>query len=235
MPYTFNAPEWNQSYAGEPQQWGNDEYNMSSDQRVTPESDPFQWLLQQPGVNMRQLLRSIGVSDWNIEKLMNPAKYGTDEKWNSDYYPWRKRIGQKAFEYYKRMPVKESKNKVRITESQIRGIVRESIKTYLNEMAAPNFSNAMHYIWKALKGLCGEEELKESMVDWFYDYHDDSFKYNQKGFYFFARAVANYDLICVKQNGRVDVKGSNHPDIARRIAPFLTPEDGVRIYNSFGW
>ena len=41
--------------------------------------------------------------------------------------------------------------------------------------------------------------------------------------------MCNYDIICLKDDGRVDIATSNNPEAAKLIAPYLSVENGMRI------
>ena len=129
--------------------------------------------------------------------------------------------------------------KYTLTESKLRGIIHESIKSVLNENGE-KFNKAMKKLFIIMKdeGEMGEN-IREHIVNWFGadnpDNEDDCwyFVYNEKGMYYLLRGLMNYDFFWVTENGKVDIKNANEPQVARLIAPFVTPEMCIQAANSF--
>ena len=124
---------------------------------------------------------------------------------------------------------------IKLNEQQIKNIVNRSVKKVLNEMAGANFTYAISSLYHLVSDLCGGRDIQQSIIDWFYDADTDDYKYNEDGMYYVTRQIANYDLISFEEDGRIDVKNSNHPDIAQKLEPFVTPQMGQQILASFGW
>lgn len=67
------------------------------------------------------------------------------------------------------------------------------------------------------------------------DYEIAYYEYNDNAFYYLLRDIVNYDLICLKDNGEIDINNSNHKDIAEILDKYNTPEMGKKVRKSFNW
>ena len=69
------------------------------------------------------------------------------------------------------------------------------------------------------------------------DFTDDCdefyYSFNDNKWYAFLRSVVNYDWIALCADGIIDVKNSNHPDIAEAIKKYNKPEIGKKVWASF--
>lgn len=105
------------------------------------------------------------------------------------------------------------------------------------------FTKAMNKLFDLVREEIGGSEIQESIAGWLWDSKNWDYeskvvpcKYDEDGMYYVTYDICNYDLICLDEKGKVDVKNSNHPDIAKCIAPYLSAANGQRIVeNLYGW
>ena len=57
------------------------------------------------------------------------------------------------------------------------------------------------------------------------------YEYNPNKFANVLYCVVNYDLISLRKNGEIDVKNSNHPNIAKIMKKYSTKDMGKRVYD----
>jgi len=65
------------------------------------------------------------------------------------------------------------------------------------------------------------------------DYSEFYYEWNPNKWARFLRDVVNYDWISLKKNGSIDIKNSNHKDIAAIISKWNTLDIGKKVYDSF--
>lgn len=128
---------------------------------------------------------------------------------------------------------------IRLTESDLHRLVKESVQRVLKEgigqeVDSRKFSLAMHKLYSIAKEEIGGEGIRETIASWFWlDWNGETkvvpCKFDEKGMYYLAYSMCNYDIICLKDNGRVDIVNSNNPQAAKLIAPYLSIENGMRI------
>ena len=134
------------------------------------------------------------------------------------------------------------KKVIRLTEGDLHRIIKESVNRILNESVEPNdsFSLAMHKLYSLLKDEVGGDDMRETIAGWFWkDWNGETkvvpCEYSERGMSELLYELCNYDAICLKDDGTVDVGYSNEQKIARLIKPFVTPEIGIRIvHNLYG-
>ena len=136
------------------------------------------------------------------------------------------------------------KQTIRLTESQLHRIIKESVNKVMkgsnDSTVDKKFSLAMHKLFSLMKDEIGEDSIKDDITSYFWlDWNGETkivpCRFDDKGMFFLAYDLCNYDLICLNDNGKVNVNYSNHPDIAKIIAPYLSQENGMRIvHNLYG-
>ena len=67
------------------------------------------------------------------------------------------------------------------------------------------------------------------------NYEELHYKYSESKFSTFLRTIVNYDWICLRENGTIDIQNSNHKDIAKIISKYTEPEVGKKVYKTFPW
>lgn len=123
---------------------------------------------------------------------------------------------------------------IKLNEQQIRNIVNRSVKKVLNEMTGnQNFGYAMSAIYHLVDDEVGADEIKETIYAQFYDEDADEFVYNEFGMFAVTQLIANYDLITLNEDGSIDIEGSNRPDIAKKLDPFLTEKVKSELINTY--
>ena len=141
--------------------------------------------------------------------------------------------------------VKENKTMdkkfINLTENSLNKIIKESIDKVLTEsLDDDRFSIDMHKLYKAMEDEIGKESIRNAIASWFWkDWNGESkvvpCKFDDRGMFYLAYALCNYDTICLDDNGVVDLRYSNNPKIARLIKPYLSQENGMRIvHNLYG-
>ena len=114
---------------------------------------------------------------------------------------------------------KSNKEKIRLTESQLKNIVMESVKTVLNEANNINPSSTQQALTR-IQQLCKQEMASEpdeygvSMTP-----VDDSI-YN----YFLTSTIVQYDLIALNEDGTISEEESNVPKLASLLR-LIVPQD----------
>ena len=97
-------------------------------------SDPFGWLLSQREIDVRAILHQMGYDDKQISLLLHPNQIAGK---NPEFLQTRQKIGQKAVQTYLKWAfdneLKESKQPIKLSESQLRKIIAESMKKVLKE------------------------------------------------------------------------------------------------------
>jgi len=137
------------------------------------------------------------------------------------------------------------KKRIRLTEQNLHRIVKESVKRILKETVEQGvdpkkFTIAMNKLYSILGEEVGGDDLRESIASWFWcDWDGKSkmvpCKFDDRGMFYLVYNMCNYDIICLKDNGKVDVANSNNEDAAKLIRPFLSAENGMRIvHNLYG-
>lgn len=96
------------------------------------------------------------------------------------------------------------------------------------------FNNAMNKVF-ITACITGNDEVKETMFDYFYDSATDSFKFegNEQHMFWLIRDLVNYDWLWIDESGKVDIKNANEPEIAKALRPFITTELGIQVNQSF--
>ena len=72
-----------------------------------------------------------------------------------------------------------------------------------------------------------------SMSDFNSDYTEFYYEFNPNKWAIFLRDVVNYDWICLTKDGIIDIKQSNHPDIAKLMDKYNDPIIGKKVWASF--
>ena len=97
-------------------------------------SDPFGWLLSQREIDVRAILHQMGYDDKQISSLLYPNQIAGK---NPQFLQTRQKIGQKAVQTYLKWAfdneLKESKQPIKLSESQLKKIIAESMKKVLKE------------------------------------------------------------------------------------------------------
>lgn len=127
-----------------------------------------------------------------------------------------------------------------LNEDRLNQIIREAIE---NVTSNNDFEATAKQLLEAFKDVVGGQELKEILFNYFSDiiFFDDNdeeykweWKYNKKGMLNLLYNIVNYDLIDIFSNpGTINVENSNHPEIAKLLIPYCTPEMIKRIENIF--
>ena len=97
-------------------------------------SDPFGWLLSQREIDVSAILHQMVYDDKQISLLLHPNQIAGK---NPEFLQTRQKIGQKAVQTYLKWAfdneLKESKQPIKLSESQLRKIIAESMKKVLKE------------------------------------------------------------------------------------------------------
>ena len=133
------------------------------------------------------------------------------------------------------------KRTVRLTESELKNIITESVKAILKEQQNDEFSNDCEQLWRLFKDVTGGDDLNEYMFSAMGDLkfgEGDDFStvwtYNERSMLHLLRGVVNYDLIDIfSVPGTINVENSNHPDIAQILQKYYTPEAIKRVEETF--
>ena len=89
-------------------------------------------------------------------------------------------------------------------------------------------------LYKLFKDEIGGDDIcgyLSTMSDFNDDYTEFYYEYNPNKFANVLYCVVNYDLISLRKNGEIDVKNSNHPNIAKIMKKYSTKDIGKRIYD----
>ena len=139
------------------------------------------------------------------------------------------------------------KKVIRLTESDLHKIVKESVNKILNETmgAEPGvqddqFTLAMDKLYTLLKDEVGGDSMRDTIASWFWqDWNGETkivpCKYDERGMLSLTYQLCNYDAICLNDDGSVNIHYSNEPKIARLVKPFVSKEIGMKIvHNLYG-
>lgn len=139
------------------------------------------------------------------------------------------------------------KKVIRLTESDLHRIVKESVNKILNETmgAEPGvqddqFTLAMDKLYTLLKDEVGGDSMRDTIASWFWqDWNGETkivpCKYDERGMLSLTYQLCNYDAICLNDDGSVNIHYSNVPKIARLVKPFVSKEIGMKIvHNLYG-
>jgi hypothetical protein len=135
------------------------------------------------------------------------------------------------------------KRRIRLTESDLHKVIKESVYKTLNEITRrieeDNFSKDMDSLYNLLKDEIGNlnEYLFYSMGDIKFDNDDDEaytiiYTYSDSGMLNLLYNLVNYDLVCITPN-KLDIKNSNHPEVAKIISKYVKPDMITRVYDEF--
>ena len=97
-----------------------------------------------------------------------------------------------------------------------------------------DFTNDMHELWGLLKDEMGQNDHHEIMADLMKfddDYEHATYVYNENAFGRLLYSIVNYDLISL-YGRKIDIKRSNHPDIAKIMKKYATPEMIKKTYDA---
>lgn len=104
-------------------------------------------------------------------------------------------------------------------------------RTMTENFNQADFNKAMNYIFSNV-----EDDMQEQVADCTFDWDawdleskEVPCKYRKGGIASLLYMLCDYDWIVVEDSGEVSVSRSNHPDIAERMAPYTTPEMGLRV------
>ena len=132
----------------------------------------------------------------------------------------------------------------------------KQINTYINEKLVLNKDNVKDYsddngikdrddaltrdfkkLYRLISDECGNNhETLESLLamsNFNDDYTEFYYKWDKYAWSVFLRDIVNYDIITLKEDGTIDIKNSNHKEIAKLVDKYNVPEIGKRIYMSF--
>jgi hypothetical protein len=129
---------------------------------------------------------------------------------------------------------------IKLTESDLHRIVKESVKRILNDSVLENdsFSVAINRLYTLVGDCAGNDDIRESIAGWLFDFdnwrdYDSKFvpcKYSEKGMFYVMYDLCNYDLISLNaETGEIDMDNSNHPDIAKLVQPYTNEKINRRI------
>ena len=122
-------------------------------------------------------------------------------------------------------------------ESRINSVIKEEINRTIDNK---KFSIAMDKLFRVIKDYVGYDDIRETIAAYFWDDWDGESKivpcvFDEKGMFYLTYDLCNYDYICLNDDGTVNIKYSNHTDVAKIIAPYLSKENGLRIvHNLYG-
>lgn len=130
---------------------------------------------------------------------------------------------------------KSNKEKIRLTESQLKNIVMESVKMALNEANSINQSSTQQALTR-IQQICKQEmasepdeygvsmtPVDEIIYNYFYD-DDFNFIVRPRGLYFLASTIVLYDLIALNEDGTISEEESNVPKLASLLR-LIIPQD----------
>ena len=102
----------------------------------------------------------------------------------------------------------------------------------INSTVDKDFNQVMNL----LKKDAADEEITDDLLalaDFDDGYEHLYYTYKEDLFRTFLRTIVNYDWICLRENGKIDIQNSNHKEIAKIISKYVDDEMGKRVYNSF--
>ena len=91
-------------------------------------------------------------------------------------------------------------------------------------------------LYKLIQDEVGNSDILDSlctMADFNDDYTEFYYEFDPNKWAIFLRDVVNYDLISLNLNGKIDIKNSNHKNIAKLISKYTPAEIGKRVWLSF--
>lgn len=119
------------------------------------------------------------------------------------------------------------------------------IDSYINEKLVidkdvESINSTVDKDFKQLMKLLRKDDADEEIIDdllaladFDYEYKHLYYTYKEDLFRTFLRTIVNYDWICLRETGKIDVENSNHKEIAKIISKYVNDEMGKRVYNSF--
>ena len=137
----------------------------------------------------------------------------------------------------KKGSIRKSINSDKTNESRINSVIKEEINRTIDNK---KFSIAMDKLFRVIKDYVGYDDIRETIAAYFWDDWDGESKivpcvFDEKGMFYLTYDLCNYDYICLNDDGTVNIKYSNHTDVAKIIAPYLSKENGLRIvHNLYG-
>lgn len=96
------------------------------------------------------------------------------------------------------------------------------------------FTSDMKKLLKLVKDNMGSNDHIEIIYDMCLtdeDYNIIGYEFNESKFRSLLYSIVNYDLISL-YGKKIDIKNSNHPDIARIMKRYATKEMVENVYNS---
>lgn len=138
----------------------------------------------------------------------------------------------------------KSKQIIRLTESDLHRIIKKTVKRIIKEQEEfDKFTMDMNKLYNIVGDEIGGDSIKDTITGYIFDFdswtdYDSNIvpcKFSENRMFYLAYDICNYDLICLNDDGTVDIENSNHPDIAQLIAPYLSKESGMKIvHNLYG-
>lgn len=119
------------------------------------------------------------------------------------------------------------------------------IDSYINEKLVidkdvESINSTVDKDFKQLMNLLKKDDADEeitddllALADFDDGYEHLYYTYKEDLFRTFLRTIVNYDWICLRENGKIDIQNSNHKEIAKIISKYVDDEMGKRVYNSF--
>ena len=98
-----------------------------------------------------------------------------------------------------------------------------------------DFTKDMQKLWELLKGEMGGREHHEIMADlgeFDDEYEHLTYVYKENVFGRLLYSIVNYDLISLYPGNKVNIQKSNHPDIAKIMKKYATPEMIQKTYKA---
>lgn len=132
------------------------------------------------------------------------------------------------------------KKAIKVNENMLRQTISESVKKVLKEsVEVDDFSIKMNKLYTVVKDCCGSDSIRDCIASWLFDFDswDNESKvvpcrYSKRGMYYLLHILTDYDLISINQK-TIDIKNSNHPDIAKLIKPYVDSEMCSKVYEYF--
>lgn len=117
------------------------------------------------------------------------------------------------------------------------------IDSYINEKLiidkdVESINSTVDKDFKRLMKLLEEEGADDEITSDLLDLADIEagkivYRFHENKFRGFLRTIVNFDWICLRETGKIDVANSNHKEIAKIISKYVNDEMGKRVYNSF--
>ena len=101
-------------------------------------------------------------------------------------------------------------------------------------------TNDFKKIYKIISNIDGKNsELLDyvvAMAEWESDDDDADmyYKFDEHKFYTLFREIVNYDFVSL-YGGKLNIKESNHKDLAKILKKYATPDIIKKTMKSFGW